>query len=143
MKKSNHRKPLLVVLISVIVLLALIFVFKTEWLTVAIGDNFPVGTLVSWLSAIIYAAVMIVIFSCDESDKLKKLLLRVLKFNLFLAAVWGFISFLLAGNWAFSFNHPKLFSVWIVYTLLIFFLPIIVFVSWGATFLIRKIFAKK
>lgn len=137
------EKITLVFLISVIILLLLVFLFKAEWLTIDIGRNLPVGTLISWLLIVTYATVMLLIFNRKTENRMRRFLAILLKINLALASVWGFVSFLLSGNWSFNFDNEKWFAIWIYYTSFIFVLPLIVLISNATIFLIRKIFNSK
>ncbi|HCE57088.1 MAG TPA: hypothetical protein DER09_04615 [Prolixibacteraceae bacterium] len=130
-------------LISVIIFSLLVFLFKAEWLTIGIGRSLPVGTLVSWLLVVAFAAVMLLLFNRKAENRVKRFLTATLKINIALAAVWGFVSFLLSGNWSFNFSGGIRFNVWIYYTAFVIAIPLVVFVSWGAILLIRKIFSSK
>ena len=137
------EKLFTVFLISVIIFLLLVFLFKAEWLTIGIGRNLPVGTLVSWLLIVAFAAVMLLLFNRKTENRVKRFFAATLKVNVTLAAVWGFVSFLLSGNWSFNFGSGIRFTVWIYYTSTIIVVPLIVFIFWGTILLIRKIFNSK
>lgn len=130
-------------LVSVIFFLLLIFLFKAEWLTIGIGRNLPVGTLVTWLFVVAFAAVMLLLFNRKTENRVSRFLAATLKINFALAVVWGFVSFLLSGNWSFNFGSGIRFTVWIYYTSAIIVVPLIVFIFWGTILLIRKIFNSK
>lgn len=77
------------------------------------GSAFPFGTLISWIGLIaltnsIYSGFN-KINSSDSSDSSDHRLFRfTFRSFIILAALWGFIGFLLAGNWAFTFqNHEE------------------------------------
>ena len=134
------EKLFAVLLIFVIIFSLLVFLFKAEWLTIGIGRNFPVGTLVSWLLIVAFATVMLLLFNRKTENKVKRFLAAPLKINVALAAIWGFVSFLLSGNWSFNFDSETRITAWIYYTSVIVVVPLIVFIIWGTILLIRKIF---
>ncbi|MGE0021332.1 MAG: hypothetical protein AB7S72_16780 [Draconibacterium sp.] len=134
------EKLFAVFLISVIIFSLLVFLFKAEWLTIGIGRSLPVGTLVSWLLIVAFAAVMLLLFNRKTENRVKRFLAAILKINFALAVVWGFVSFLLSGNWSFNFDSETRVTVWVYYTSAIIVLPLIVFIIWGTILLIRKIF---
>ena len=137
------EKIFIVFLISTIIFLLFVFLLKAEWLTIGIGQNFPVGTLITWLLVVTFAAVALLLFNRKTSDRVKRYLALALKINFAMATVWGFVSYLLSGNWSFNFGGGIWFTVWIYYTSIIFAIPLIVFISWGTILLIRKIFYSK
>ncbi len=132
-----------VFLISVIIFSLLVFLFKAEWLTIRIGNDLPAGTLISWLLIIAYALVMLLFFNRKPENRMRRFLSFLLKINFAMASVWGFVSFLLSGNWSFNFGRSIWFTIWIYYTSFIFVIPLIVFISCAAILLIQKIFNSK
>lgn len=136
-------KITLVFLIAGIILLLLIFLLKAEWLTIDIGPNLPAGTLISWLLVAAYAAAALLLFNRKTGDRVKHFLALTLKINLALAAVWGIVSFLLSGNWAFNFNSEIWFTIWICYTVFVVTIPLIVMACWFAIQMIRRIIKRK
>lgn len=137
------EKLFIVFLISIIAFLLFVFLFKAEWLTIGIGRNLPAGTLISWLLIVAFAAVMLLLFNRKPENLVERFLVVTLKINFALATVWGFVSFLLSGNWSFNFGSEIWFKIWIYYTSFIFVIPLIVFISWPTILLIRKIFNLK
>lgn len=57
---------------------------------------------------------------------------------LILAAFWGFVSFLIAENWAFVFEDINRFYIWSIYTGIIVLLPFVILIILG----IRKIIGR-
>lgn len=97
--------------ISSLVLMTCIFLVVTgsSFLTMPVikGTSFPVGTVVSWLGLLALSATIFFIFSkIYDSDNPGGHIFR-LAFQCFivLAALWGFIGYFLAGNWAFTFHN--------------------------------------
>jgi hypothetical protein len=137
------KKTYIVFLISVIAFLLLVFLFKAEWLTIGIGRNLPVGTLITWLLIVAFAAVMLLLFNRKPEKRMRRFLSVSLKINFAMASVWGFVSFLLSGNWSFNFGSGIWFKIWIYYTSSIFVIPLIVFIICATILLIHKIFNSK
>ena len=137
------KKLFIVFLILIIIFLLLVFLLKGEWLTIGIGRELPVGTLVTWLLVVAYAAVMLLLFNRKTENRVKRFLAATLKINFALAVVWGFVSFLLSGNWSFNFDSETRVTVWVYYTSVIIVVPLIVFIIWSTILLIRKIFNSK
>lgn len=137
------KKTYIVFLISAIVFLLLVFLFKAEWLTIGIGSNLPVGTLITWLLLVAFAAVMLLLFNLKTENRMRRFLVVPLKINVAMASVWGFVSFLLSGNWSFNFGSGIWFTIWIYYTSFIFVIPLIVLISCATILLIHKIFNSK
>lgn len=70
----------------------------------------PLGTLISWIGIIALTLTIFYIFNKIHSSGSTnhKILRYVFKGIISLASVWGFIGFLFANNWAFTFqNHDK------------------------------------
>lgn len=61
-------------------------------------------------------------------NPVEKFMKIALKFVVFMAAFWGFFSFLIAKNWAFVFKNITGFYIWGIYTAFIVLIPIVVFV---------------
>lgn len=137
------KKTYVVFLISAIIFLLLVFLFKAEWLTIGIGSNLPVGTLITWLLLFAFAAVMLLLFNRKPENRMRRFLSVPLKINFAMASIWGFVSFLLSGNWSFNFGSGIWFTIWIYYTSFIFVIPLIVFISCATILLIHKIFNSK
>jgi hypothetical protein len=137
------KKTYVVFLISVIAFLLPVFLFKAEWLTIGIGRNLPVGTLITWLLIVAFAAVMLLLFKRKQEIRMSRFLSVTLKINFAMASVWGFVSFLLSGNWSFNFGSENWFKIWIYYTSSIFVIPLIVFIICATILLIHKIFNSK
>lgn len=137
------KKLFIVSLILIIIFFLTVFLLKGEWLTIGIGADFPVGTLISWLFVVAFSTLFLLVINQRTLDRTELFLVFILKFNLVLAVVWGLVSFLLSGNWAFNFNGGMRFTIWIYYTASVIVIPIIVFLIWGIILLIRKIFSSK
>ena len=73
-------------------------------------STLPLGTLISWIGIIALTLTIYCIFNKIHSynSKNHKILRYVFKGIISLASIWGFIGFLFANNWAFTFqNHDK------------------------------------
>lgn len=126
MKAIKSILPVILILAIVV-----IFLFRPEILTAPLYENnsMPLGTMISWFGIVAVAWISYLI------RPMKKRLLspfsrNVLYLNFFAAVFWGFISYLLAGNWQFKFLVQLNFYLWILYTAAIFIIPVIVYTIW-------------
>lgn len=124
---KKHGKYFLAI---VILGLVYIFVFKSQWLTLSIYQNlsFPLGTLVSWVLIFSFSFFLYLGIPLKTMNPVEKFMKIALKFVVFMAAFWGFFSFLIAKNWAFVFKNITGFYIWGIYTAFIVLIPIVVFV---------------
>lgn len=128
--------PLVVVVISMYLIFA-----QPEILGHLVFENIqiPAGTLISWLGLFAYSLLSYFLFHSKKKSSFEKVSKDILLSNVTLAACWGFISALLAGNWAFAFqNSPLLFKVWIGITLIIILIPLIVWLVFLVSGIIKK-----
>ncbi len=136
-KKIRFIFPLVVVVISVYLILA-----QPEILGHLVFKNIqiPAGTLISWLGLFAYTLLFYYLFPSTKKTGFIKVSKAIMLIDVLLAACWGFISALLAGNWAFSFqNSPLLFKVWIGITLIIILIPLIVWLVFLLSGMFRNI----
>lgn len=66
----------------------------------------PLGNIITWLGMIAFPLVFLFGFRaiCHPKTKIDKFFRFLFLIALFLSALWGFISFYLAGNWSYSFT---------------------------------------
>lgn len=72
--------------------------------------TFPIGTLISWIGLISFNIAIYLIFNViHKSNRSIDMIFRfAFRSIIILASLWGFIGFLLANNWAFTFeNHVE------------------------------------
>ncbi len=86
--------------------------------------NIPLGTLISWSIVFAYGTFSYLLYSPKIKSGFSKIVQIVLIVNLILCTIWGVISFLLSGNWAFNFSDQLMFKFWVLYTIFIFLIPI-------------------
>jgi hypothetical protein len=120
-------------LLSVLLIAAFyILFFIPDLLGIGLGINksFPLGTVVSWTIFLGVPSFFYFILPFRKDVFFEKVLKSILLTNLFLGIIWGFVSFLLAGNWNFNFDKPYNFTIWLVYSSTIILLPILVLFVW-------------
>lgn len=74
------------------------------------GTSFPAGTVISWLGLLALSGTIFFIFSkiFDSNNPGGRIFRFIFQCFIVLSALWGFIGFFLAGNWAFTFhNHDE------------------------------------
>lgn len=109
-------------IIPVLFLAALyILFFKPEWLGIIIINNpsVPLGTFISWALILLFSMFMVQNIALNHDTLFE----RILKANLIMAVLWGFVSYFLSGNWTFTFREMTCFKIWVIYTAVIFLLP--------------------
>jgi len=118
-----------------------------------LNDNstFPLGTFISWIGIIALTLTVYFAFIRILGSKSSKyrILRFVFKSIIVLASIWGFIGFILADNWAFTFqNHDKFRGsidasryFWI-YTASLVLLPIIIILIFLLMYLSGKLIKK-
>lgn len=119
-------KRLIRFIIPVLFLAALyILFFQAEWLGIIIVNNPPVplGTFISWAMIFLFSLFMVQNIALTHDVLFERILKIVLKANLIMAVLWGFVSFFLSGNWTFNFQNMTCFKIWVIYTSVIFLLP--------------------
>lgn len=134
---KQHYKYILITLFFVT---CVILFVKPEWLLIPIFDNssFPLGTIFSWLALILFSMVMHLFISSKHDNPAERCFKMLAKLCLVMALFWGVVSFLLSGNWAFNFKNATNFYIWILYTGLIVFVPIIILLYKGIHFLFSR-----
>lgn len=138
--------------ISSLVLMTCIFLVVTgsSFLTMPVikGTSFPVGTVVSWLGLLALSATIFFIFSniYDSDNPGGHIFRRALQCFIVLAALWGFIGYFLAGNWAFTFHNHDDFrgsieasEVFMYFTASLVLFPVILIVTAGLVSLLLKL----
>ncbi|MEZ5104743.1 MAG: hypothetical protein R2757_09630 [Draconibacterium sp.] len=125
MKKISSIISLLVFLLGLYILF-----FQSGWLVISLSSKaeFPLGTLVSWGMIIAFSYFVYSVFPSDIVTKSGKRYLMLAKVFLFTGVFWGIISFLLSGNWNWSFHHMPLFFIWTAITLLQILVPFLILV---------------
>ncbi|RIJ45946.1 hypothetical protein D1614_20720 [Maribellus luteus] len=94
--------------------------------------HFPFGTLISWSMLVAYAYLTRSFVAGEPSGNIRRTARKILSANLILAIAWGIISFLLSGNWSFSFqNAPLNFTLWTAITGTILIFPLFVLLVAG------------
>ena len=111
----------LVVFISGVVIL----VNGPDFLIAPIFKNakFPIGNAITWIMLTLFPAFFFQWFRRGKRNGKLPLLLSTIA--LILGFSWGITSYVLSGNWQFSFANSANFILWLVYTALIIFLPLI------------------
>jgi len=114
--------------------------------------TFPSGTLVSWIGLIAFTVTIYLIFNMiHNSDSSDYRIFRVAFISIIvLATLWGIIGFLLANNWAFTFqNHDKFRGssdasryFWI-YTALLVLIPVLLILIFRLVLLSNKLLQKE
>ncbi len=85
--------------------------------------KFPIGNAVTWILLMLFPAFFFHWFR--RGNRNGKLPLLLTKIALMFGFSWGITSYVLSGNWQFSFADSTNFILWLVYTALIIFLPLI------------------
>lgn len=100
--------------------LALIILFSalgllvsgSSLLVVDIGNGFPLGTIITWIGIIALPSTILFGNSKLLKPENKKLqIYQKILFSILLTSIsWGFVAFLLAGNWAYTFEFSDTFQ---------------------------------
>jgi hypothetical protein len=95
-----------------------ILFFKADWLVIILIQNplFPLGSLISWLTIIIFALFVYTFLPSYIDITNGKVLKISAKIVVLLAVFWGPLSYFLSGNWTWSFQNKLNFFVWIIFT---------------------------
>lgn len=123
-----------IALLNWVLLMVYFYRINPEMLTYElIGQiHFPFGTLISWSMLVAYAYLTRSFSARKPSGNFQRVARRILNANFILAIAWGIISFLLSGNWSFSFqNAPLNFAFWTAITGTILILPLVVLLVAG------------
>ncbi|WP_163714370.1 hypothetical protein [Mangrovibacterium lignilyticum] len=103
-------------------------------------STFPIGTIISWAGLIALLNTTYLVFNKNGYSHQSSFRLLRLAFQsmLILASAWGLIGFLLAGNWAFTFQNQDEFrgsieasQYFVAYTVAIVLVPVfLLLVAW-------------
>ena len=99
--------------LSLITLLAstVLLITGSSWLVLDLGNGLPLGTITTWLG--IVALPCTLFFGFQNLYNPKSLIFKRYRNLLFLlmalSVLWGFIAFLLAGNWSYNFAGREAF----------------------------------
>jgi hypothetical protein len=145
-------KPKALPFISLLILITCLFLIVKGSavlnMPVIKGTAFPVGTIVSWIGLIALAVTLFSIFNkiCNSLGPGARILRYVYLGFTILAALWGFIGFFLAGNWAFTFhNHDDIrgsieaSEVFMYFTASLVLFPVILIITTGLVSLLLKL----
>ena len=107
-----------------------ILFFQPEWLGIVLIRKpvVPLGTLISWVLIADYALLVNALNPFQNQIKWNKKFGIIMKIYISLSMLWGVISFLLSGNWLWSFQHQLNFLFWILFTGILVVFPFPVFV---------------
>lgn len=105
------RKLILLALISVLIFCAVLLASSSHWLLVPIDreGSMPLGTLVTWLGLIVWPTLVYMVFfkRMRGITSLKLVYKTFFPALIIIAVLWGPVSYLLAGNWAFNFTNAQ------------------------------------
>lgn len=127
MKKSIKQ----ILLLSVLVFTFYCLFVQPELLGISLSKklNFPLGSLVSWSGIVAYTLLLHLFIKLPTKYKLLKVDKVLRYFLIGMALFWLPMSYFISGNLAFAFqNKPIAFNIWIGYTLVILFFPLILLV---------------
>ena len=85
--------------------------------------KFPIGNAVTWILLMLFPAFFFQWFRRGKRNGKLPLILAAIA--LIFGFSWGIASYVLSGNWQYSFADSTNFILWLVYTALIIFLPLI------------------
>lgn len=128
------------ILTALLLVTGSILLFKSEWLGLSLFDSlsFPLGTIISWFTLILFSLVVYQFACLKRINKFEKYLKILLRVCVIISLFWGVVSFLLSGNWAFNFRNEGSFYIWIFYTGVIVFVPILVLLYNSIHFLFNR-----
>ena len=118
----GHRARWLAITVVALVLAVCVALLVTgsRWLAIPVLPQAPAGTFIAWLALILLPLLVLLVFegpgaySPTVAERCPRTAVRT---TLALAAVWGLVSWALAGNLRFEFvNAPLRMSVWQVFT---------------------------
>ncbi len=99
--------------------------------------NLPLGSLISWLLVFLIPMFFYLNLGFRSDSKAQQWLKIILKVNILVSLLWGFISYLIAGNWNFIFTNNTGLMRWIGFTTIIVITPLLIFLFWVVLKLIR------
>ncbi|AHW62111.1 hypothetical protein SAMN05444285_1054 [Draconibacterium orientale] len=125
------NKARLILLLSILGITFYCLFVQPELLGVRISKslNFPLGSLISWLGIVAYTLLLHLFIKLPTKSILLKVDKVLRYFHIGMALFWLPMSYFISGNLAFAFqNKPIAFIIWIGYTLVILFFPLILLV---------------
>lgn len=111
------------------------------------GSEFPCGTLIAWvgLASLPLSMLLNIRPLREASSRIYKVYKMVLMGFTLLSLCWGIVSYLLAGNWMFSFGDsekfqgsPEAFFIFILYTAILVSLSLLILLIHGIHQLIHR-----
>lgn len=118
----GHRARWLAITVVVLVLSVSIALLVTgsRWLAMSVLPGAPAGTFIAWLALVLLPLLVLLWFeapgTCSPTVAERRIRTAV-RTTLALAAVWGLVSWALAGNLRFEFvDAPLRMPVWLVFT---------------------------
>ena len=112
------------------------------------GSEFPIGTLVAWVGIIMLPLSILMGIRIIRSpiSHVYRFYHRVFLSMSLLSISWGLVSYLLAGNWAYTFSNNRgfkgseqAFTVFLYFTAILFSLNLLFLIIFGIHHLIIKI----
>lgn len=117
-----HRARRLAITGVVIVLSACVALLVTgsSWLATPVVPGAPAGTFIAWLALILLPLLVLLVFDRSRErtpTRVERGFRAAVRAALVLAAVWGPMSWLLAGNLRFEFiDAPRRLFTWVAFT---------------------------
>ncbi len=111
------------------------------------GSEFPIGTLVAWIGVIMLPLSILIGIRIIRKpiSRVYRFYHRVFLSLSLLSISWGLVSYLLAGNWAYTFSSnsgfkgsEQAFTVFLYYTSILFSLTLLFLIIFGIHHLIIK-----
>lgn len=118
----GHRARWLAITVVVLVLSVCIALLVTgsRWLAMFVLPEAPAGTFIAWLALVLLPLLVLLVFEAPgthSSTVAERRPRAAVRTTLALAAVWGVVSWALAGNLRFEFvDAPLRMLVWLVFT---------------------------
>lgn len=139
----NSTMKTKIIVLLIILCFSLYFLFlKTEVLGLNLfgAEYFPVGSVIAWICILAYNLLLQIFLKRNTSLNLYKVYKFVLRFQLLSVCLWLPMSYVLSGNWSFTFrNRPFAFYAWLVYTLSLILIPLLLlFIKFLYKFLSTK-----
>jgi hypothetical protein len=105
-----------------------ILIYQTEWLGIVLFEKlqFPLGTLISWFMIVDLNYFVYSIFPFEIQSNSMRIMKKSIKAFSIISIFWGVFSYLLAGNWQWSFNNMTYFIIWIIITFIFVVYPLVV-----------------
>lgn len=120
--RVGHRVRWLAIAGVAVVLSACVALLVTAspWLTTTVVPEVPAGTFIAWLALVLLPLLVLLVFEgpgAHPPTVAERGPRAAVRAALALAAVWGFVSWALAGNPRFEFvAAPGRLCVWVVFT---------------------------